>query len=139
MDVPQQSVSVTNISTIHVHVEVQTPDELNRVLRELEASQVDCFIVERTEDWFLSVLSRRRHYAIVYHDYRNQPVILDASTTTSELRERSTFIVGGTPTPIPRNMCLSKAVGRDVIKLFSETGELSSKVHWLIDGAERLK
>jgi hypothetical protein len=118
-------------------VEAASLDEIDRLLTDLEAAGTDEFIVEREPELYITVLYDGIYYVVIYHDYRDPEacVTIDASAETHESRDRRTFNVAGTPTPIPRNICLPKTVGREVIKKFCADGGLSTSVYWLKDGA----
>ena len=113
--------------------EIDDPECVMDLIRQLESEGKDCIVVEKCEGLHITVLPRPDHYVVIFEDYKTSRGILNASRAPMESTDTVSLKVGGTPTPIPRNMCLKRDVGLQVVRDFCRTGEPSPLVYWLRD------
>jgi hypothetical protein len=124
---------VCSFVTNDVRIKAQSSDDARRIIMDFESKGENCFVVEEADALFLTVCMNRSYMVIVYGDYTGPRTMLSASLSACEIAERVVFDVSGTPTPIPRNMCLQKELGIHVIIDFCWGQQLSGLVHWIKD------
>ncbi len=114
-------------------IEIDDSERVTDLIRQMESEGEDCIVVEKSEGVHITVLPSPSQYVIIFEDYKTARGILNASRAPAESTEMVSLEVGGTPTPIPENMCLTKEVGLQVVRDFCRTGEPSPLVYWLRD------
>ncbi len=122
-----------NVMTGTARIEIEDPGSVTDLIRQMESQGEDCVVVEKSEGLHITVLPSPAHYVIIFEDYTTSRGILNASRAPAESAETVSVTVGGTPTPIPQNMCLTREVGLQVVLDFCRTGEPSPVVYWLRD------
>jgi hypothetical protein len=124
-----------NIVSRGVEHRVTSADEAVSLLKELEKQGRDHALLFVRTKLYLAVIMNKRCIAIIYQDDSSSPELLDASVSAEPSPEKVSVSIEGTPTPIPKSMCLPKRTGIEVIRYFCKTGgELSPLVFWLREG-----
>jgi hypothetical protein len=115
-------------------IKVESPEVIAQLIRDLEEKGRDDLLLKMSEGVFLGIILGKRYIAVQYYNYSKEdfPIELGASLACEDSYERVILSVGGTPTHIPRNRCLPRRTGVEVVRYFYQTqGKLYPQVFWL--------
>src|SRR5271157_1291071 len=98
--------------------EIDNPESIPRLIREMEAEGRDSVVLEKCDGIHMSILIDAKYYVIIFEDYKTGRGILNASNPPEESTQTIVLSAGGTPTPIPQNMCLTKEIALEAIRHF---------------------
>jgi len=112
-----------------------TSDAESLVLEWMQKKEIAFFIKSHTKEE-LHIVCTPRGSAVIYANYNEPYVAMDASTTPVWSERKVTIHVGGQETVLFENIILTKSLVRQIARRFCQKGDLLPAVYWLKEGTE---
>lgn len=125
--------------TIHnsqFHQMLSDPLEIEGLLAELLKKEEITFFISRSTNEELHVTCTKKGSVVIYLNYNDPYVALDASKTPTWARKKVKVHIGGQQTTFYENIVITKQEVQTIAEKYCVNGELSSAVYWLKEGTE---
>jgi len=120
-------------------VEVESEQQLRDILLSLPADKEPCVLLEHFSGDYMTVAANGLVVAIVFQPNSRHKVGLSASmdprfhANPDKEGDWYEFLVGGTPTPVPKDRCIPQEIAIEVVVHFFRHRALLDKVAWRSD------